>query len=166
MKPKLKLHDVPKIEGLQDMVLRSCEVYKNKLAMEDLQDYPINKVTYAQLKENILKFGKALQTLDLKERTHIALIGENRVQWSITYLTLMSFNYVIVPIDRNLPESEVLNIIHESDSEAVIFSDTYSNIFSENKSVLKKIKVFINMDKSSEENILAGAQALARLQPL
>ncbi len=152
MKPKLKLYDVPKIESIQDMVIKSCEVYRDKLAMEDLQEYPINKVTYGELKENVLKFGKALQSLDLKEKTHIALIGENRVQWSITYLTLMSFNYVVVPIDKDLPESEILNILYESESEAIIFSDTFSNLFSENKSVLKKLKVFINMDKSLHES--------------
>ena len=110
------------------MIFRSCEVYGDKLAMEDLQDYPINKVTYPQLKENIIKFGKALKKLGFQERTHIALIGENRVQWSISYLTLMSFNYVIVPIDKNLTENEILNIVYESDSEAIIFSDTFQSL--------------------------------------
>lgn len=150
MKKKYKVHEVPKIESVQDMVNRSCEVYKDKLAMEDLQDYPINKVTYGQLKSNILKFGKALQALGLKERTHIAIIGENRVQWSISYLTLMSFNYVVVPIDKNLTQNEILNILHESDSEAIIFSDTFGGIFSENKSVLKRLKFYINMDRKSD----------------
>lgn len=148
MKRKIELNDVPKIESVQDMIFRSCEVYKSKLALEDLQEYPINKVTYSQLKENIIKFGKALKKLNLPERTHIALIGENRVQWSISYLTLMSFNYVIVPIDKNLTESEILNIVHESDSEAIIFSDTFSNLFREDKSVIKKVKYFISMDNS------------------
>jgi len=152
MKHKIEIHEVPKIESVQDMIFRSCDVYKDKLALEDLQDFPINKVTYKQLKENILKFGKALKKLNLQERTHIALIGENRVQWPICYLTLMSFNYVVVPIDKNLPQSEILNIIHESDSGAVIFSDSFTNVFTENKTVLKKIKYFINMDRSSENN--------------
>jgi len=152
MSRKLKLNDVPKIESIQDMIINSCETYKEKLALEDLQDYPINYVSYSQLKENIIKFGKSLKALNLQERTHVALIGENRVQWSISYLALMSFNYVVVPIDKNLPESEILNIIHESDSEAIIFSDSYSSIFSENKSILKRIKHFINMDKESETN--------------
>ena len=64
MKSKLKLNQVPKIESIQDMVLRSSEVYKDKLAMEDLQEYAIKKLTFAQLKENILKFGKALKNLN------------------------------------------------------------------------------------------------------
>ena len=62
----------------------------------------------------------------------------------------MSFNYVIVPIDKNLTESEILNIVYESDAEAVIFSDTFSSLFKEDKSVIKRVKYFINMDNSSE----------------
>lgn len=152
MTRKLKLNEVPKIESVQDMIVQSCETYNEKLALEDLNNYPINKVSYSQLKENIIKFGKALKNLNLPERTHVALIGENRVQWSISYLTLMSFNYVVVPIDKNLPESEIMNIIHESDSAAIIFSDTYSNLFSEHKSILKKLHLFISMDKASESD--------------
>ncbi|PID57662.1 MAG: AMP-dependent synthetase [Ignavibacteriae bacterium] len=155
MKKKITLNKVPEITSIQDMIMQSCDKYSTKLALEDLQNYPINKLTYGELKDNIIKFGIALQNLGLKERTHIALIGDNRVQWSISYLTLMSFNYVIVPIDKNLSVSEVLNIIHESDAEAIIFSDNFSNIFSENKSILKKVKVFINMDtECKEENFL------------
>ncbi|MFZ1289134.1 MAG: AMP-binding protein [Melioribacteraceae bacterium] len=148
MKSKVKVFDVPKILSVQEMILRSSEVYKDKLALEDLQNYPISKVTFAELKENILKFGKAIKALGLSERNHIALIGENRVQWSISYLTLMCFNYVVVPIDKNLTQNEILNIIHESDSEAIIFSDTFSSIISENKNVLKKLRIFINMDQA------------------
>ena len=152
MKKKNIVHEVPKIESIQNMILRSAELFKDKLAMEDLQEYPISKVTYSEIKDKILKFGTALQSLGLKERTHIALIGENRVQWSLSYLTLMSFNFVIVPIDKNLKENEILNIIHESDSEAIIFSDTFSSIFSENKSLLKKLRFYISMDKESEQD--------------
>jgi long-chain acyl-CoA synthetase len=42
--------------------------------------------------------------------------------------------------------------VHESDSEAIIFSDTYSNVFSENKLILKKVKYYINMDKESADD--------------
>jgi long-chain acyl-CoA synthetase len=67
----------------------------------------------------------------LKERDHIAVIGENRVQWGITYLTAMCFNYVIVPIDKNLSHNEILNILHESDSVAIVFSETYGPLLRE-----------------------------------
>jgi long-chain acyl-CoA synthetase len=83
MKKELKLYDVPQIETIQQMVLESAEKYSDKIALEDLNPTPIQSVTYKELLKYILKFGNALKNLWLKERSHIALIGENRVQWGI-----------------------------------------------------------------------------------
>lgn len=151
MKKDLKLYQVPKILSIQDMIIQSAKKFGSKIALEDLNNTPINKVTYRELLDNILKFGSALRNLGIKERTHIAVIGENRVQWAITYLTAMSFNYVIVPIDRNLTTNEIMNIMHESDSEVIVFSGSYAGIIAEGKSSLKKMKYFICMDETSED---------------
>lgn len=151
MKKDLKLYEVPKIESLQDMVLQSSRKYGPKIALEDLNDTPIKSLTYRELLDNILLFGSALKQLGLKERAHIALIGENRVQWSLSYLALLSFNYVIVPIDKNLTTNEIMNIIHESDSEAIIFSGSYAGIMADGKNSLKNLKHFICMDPTQED---------------
>src|SRR5664279_2548642 len=98
MAMQLPLNTVPAISSIQDMVLRSARVYGDKTALEDLKDYPIPRLTYASLLRHILKFGAALRTMGIKERSHVAVIGENRVQWSLAYLTSMCFNYVVVPV--------------------------------------------------------------------
>lgn len=115
------LYDVPKIESFQEILKSGYSKYPNKLALEDLNPTPINRVTFRELYEYVIRFGKALKSLGLKERSHIALIGENRVQWGISILAITTFNYVIVPIDRNLKENEILNILHLSDAKAAIF---------------------------------------------
>lgn len=146
MKPQVKLFDVPAISSIQDMLIKSESLYKDKLALEDLSLYPISKLSFAELLDNVLRFGKGLENLGIKPRTHIALIGENRVQWGITYLTAMTFNHVIVPIDKNLGTNEILNIIHESDSEAIIFSESFSTLINDSKNVFKNLRYFISMD--------------------
>ncbi len=148
---EIKLYDVPQVVSIQDMVLQSARKYAGKIALEDLNKTPIPKLTYSELLNHILKFGAALKKLGVKERAHIAVIGENRVQWALTYLTAMCFNYVIVPIDRNLKSNEILNIAHESDAEVFVFSDTYSEIAEEARLSVKKLKHFINMDALSDE---------------
>jgi len=148
----LKLYDVPAINSIQEMLILSAKTYGDKLALEDLNDTPIQKVTYNQLLENVVKFGKALNKLGLRERDHIAVIGENRVQWGITYLTAMCFNYVIVPIDKNLSHNEILNILHESDSVAIVFSESYEPLLREKGDALLKLKTYISMDLKKKEN--------------
>ena len=89
---KLQLFEVPQIDSIQDMLIKSAERYKNKIALEDLTNYAINKATYSELYNYVLKFGSALQKIGIKPRDHIAVIGENRVQWAISFLTAMMFD--------------------------------------------------------------------------
>lgn len=162
MKKLPLLIEVDFISSLQDMLIQSEKKYYQKLALEDLTNTPISRVTYSELLDNVLRFGRALQNLGLPERTHIALIGENRVQWSIAYLSLMAFNYVVVPIDKNLSSNEILNIIHESDAEAIILSETFESLISEELSVLKRIHHCISMDRQQKEDIFFSMTEMIR----
>ncbi|MBN8544764.1 MAG: AMP-binding protein [Ignavibacteria bacterium] len=157
---KHKLYDVPKISNIQEMVLLNSKKYAGKIALEDLNDTPFKRLTFDGLLETVLRFGTGLQKLGLKERSHIAVISENRVQWSITYLTAMTFNYVIVPIDKNLTSNEILNIIYESESEAIVFSKGFSNLMNEEAAAIKRLKMKINMDILQNEGDVISMTAL------
>ena len=146
------LFEVPHIDSIRDMFIKSVKTYANKIALEDLTDYPISKATYSELYNYILKFGASLQKLGIKSRDHIAIIGENRVQWAIAFLTGMMFDFVVIPVDKNLTQSEILNIINESDANALIFSGLLYELFKERKNVLGKVKFYINMDLNKKEN--------------
>ena len=145
------LFETRTIVSVQDMLKQSAEQFGNRKALIDLNKTPIPEVTYEQLLEKVRIFGSALHKLGLKERSHIAVIGENRVQWCIAYLTAVCYNYVVVPVDRNLSKTEVLNIIHESDAKAIVFSGAVSSHFETAHNSLKKVKYYIHMDLSSRE---------------
>lgn len=167
MKKPLKLYDVPEIQSIQDMLIQSARKYPEKLALEDLNETPIQRLTYRSLLESVLRLGTALKNLGIHERDHIAVIGENRVQWAITYLTAMSFNYVIVPIDRNLSVNEILNVIHESDSTAVIFSSIFEDMFREKKMALKRLKYYISMDlRREKDGFLSMTELMNKVDPI
>ncbi len=151
MKNQIKHFNVPQIESVSDMLFKSAESFSSKLALEDLTNTPISKVTFNELLQNVLKFGNALIKLGLTERAHIAVISENRVQWGIAYLTCAVFNYVVVPIDKNLNENEILNILHESDADAIVFSDSFNSIFEEKRPAFKKLKYYISMDLTQQK---------------
>jgi len=161
-----KLNTVPAITSLQDMILRSARVYGEKVALEDLKETPIRYLTYGSLLKHILMFGSALRALGIKERSHVAVIGENRVQWSLSFLTGMCFNYVVVPVDRNLPTNEVLNILHESEASAVIYSDTFEPTFRDMRGSLKRLKQYINMDvPAAKGRTLSMVELIERSKP-
>jgi long-chain acyl-CoA synthetase len=147
---------VPSITSIQDMLLRSARVYGDKLALEDLAETPISNVSFKQLHDYVIRFGKSLFEIGIKERDHIAVISENRVQWSMTYFTSMCFNMVIIPIDKNLNHNEILNIIHESEATAIVFSDGFEPLMKEKRDSLLNLKYYISMDsKEHKDGILS-----------
>jgi len=154
---------VPSITSIQDMLLRSARVYGDKLALEDLANNPISSVTYTQLTDYVIRFGQALFDIGIKERDHIAVISENRVQWSMTYFTTMCFNMVIVPIDKNLNHNEILNVIHESEAKAIVFSDGFEELIKEKRDSLLNLKHYINMDsKEHRDGILSMTKIIEK----
>lgn len=157
------LYNVPAITTIQEMLLRCVKEYRNKLALEDLNNTPISSVSFNQLYEYVVRFGKALFDTGIKERDHVAIISENRVQWSLTYFTTMCFNLVSVPIDKNLNQNEILNIIHESEARAIVFSDGFEPLMKEKRDSLLNLKYYINMDsKDHRDGILSMTKMIEK----
>ena len=151
MNTEIPYFETRPIVSVQDMLHQSARQFGKRRALTDISKTPISEVSYDELLRKVRIFGTALHKLGLKERTHIAVIGENRVQWCIAYLTAVCYNYVIVPVDRNLSKTEVLNIIHESDASAIVFSGNMSSHFETAHSSLKKVKHYIHMDLEKRE---------------
>ena len=62
------------------------------------------------------------------------------------------YDFVMVTVDKGLTQGDILNIIHESDSAALIFSGSLAEIFKDKIDVLVKVKFYINMDSEKKEN--------------
>lgn len=140
------LFSVPQLASLQDVVRGSAARQGDKLALEDLNETPIPRVTYGELREKVIAFGQALRRIGLEERDHVAVIGENRVQWMITYLAAATFNFVVVPIDKSLKENEVLTILHASDAKGVVFSESHRDTILTLAHAVKGLRAFVDMD--------------------
>lgn len=144
-------YDIEPVSTLADMLTKSVAKYPNNLALQDLNPTPISRVTYKELHDHVLTFGLALKKLGLKERDHVAFIAENRVQWAIVHLACVTGNFVAVPIDKNLKDNDIVNILHVSDSKAAVFSEPFRDMFIEFKHSVKNLEHLIDMDLSKKE---------------
>ena len=77
-----------------------------------------------------MHFGTALIDLGLKDK-RIAVISENRYEWAISYLSVITGTGVVVPLDRQLPEREVENCIRRAEVSAIIYSNKLSETITE-----------------------------------
>ncbi len=165
MNSSISYFETRNITSIQDMLLQSAQHYSKRRALTDFNPTPISEVSYEELLRNVQVFGTAMKKLGLKERSHIAVIGENRVQWCIAYLAAVCYNYVVVPIDKNLSKTEVLNIVHESDAGAIVFSGGMSSHFETAHSALKKVKHYIHMDLEQQHGDFLSMTAMMNAVP-
>ena len=55
----------------------------------------------------------------------------NSVAWAVTYLATLRAGGIVVPIDRELPVSEMLTILHYSGANIIFFDEKYADDFIE-----------------------------------
>jgi long-chain acyl-CoA synthetase len=157
MKPRLEeypLYDVPAIDTLQDLLRSAVGRTPGKLALEDLNATPLPRVTFAELLDRVERFGRALRRLGLAERDHVAVMAENRVQWAVAYLAVVTHDLVAVPVDKSLPDNEVVTILHASDAKAVVFSESYRDTVITLSAAVKGLRHLIDMDLPARDGRL------------
>ena len=65
-----------------------------------------------------MNLGTKLIEMGLKGKS-IAVIGENRYEWGVAYLAIVTGTGVVVPLDKALPENEIESLIIRSEVEAI-----------------------------------------------
>lgn len=154
------LYPVDQVDTVRDMLDRSARLHPGRTALQDLNKTPIPELTYSMLHSYVLRFGAALRALGVKERDHVAVISENRVQWGLAYLACATFNLVVVPIDAKLKENEILAILHASEARAVVFSEAYREQMQQHRRTLNGLDLLIDMDLPEHDD---GLHSMKRL---
>lgn len=159
------LYKVEKITDLKDMINKSVAKFSDRPAyvFKTEKKGEFKEITYKQLKNDIDSLGTALINLGL-EGKRVAVIGENRYEWGVTYLAVVNGTGTIVPLDKALPENEIESLIIRSGVEAIVYSNKYNEIMNDLKEKKNTdLKYFISMDLDESENgIISFKKLLTR----
>ena len=141
-----KLYKYHEVKDLKDMLKKSGEKYGDKIAYKIKKDNQYKTYTHKQIRQMINCLGTRLIDLGLKDK-RIAVIGENRYEWEVAYLSIVCGTGIVVPLDKSLPQNELEKVIERSEVEAIFFSDKYMESL---KTIvgrgIGKIKKLISMD--------------------
>lgn len=150
--------DVVKISSIKEMLNLAVKDAGDKNAFEyrdENNHEKIVKVTYKEFVKDTEELGTALASLGMQNK-HIAIIGENSYKWLTVYLTVLKSTGVFVPIDRELPCKDIINVLKHSDSKVLFYSEKYEKWIDEIKENVPNIKFFIGLNrKKHNENILS-----------
>ena len=105
-------------------------------------------VSFAKFKTDVDAFGSYLFNTGFKD-SHIAVFGENSYEWILTHFAVTCGKNVIVPIDKELDADSIVELLSDSESKVLIFSNSYADIAEQLQVKLANI-TYINMKDISD----------------
>ncbi|MDX1358434.1 MAG: AMP-binding protein, partial [Clostridia bacterium] len=146
------IYESREITDLKDLLYSGLKLYAdNPLFLEKSKETgKFETVLYKEYVKEVEYLGTALMDLGLKD-TFVGVMGENRYRWVTSYMAVVNGVGTVVPIDKELPVNEILNIIKRCSPSAIIFSGKKAKQIEEAASQAPGVKYFIGMDIKPEE---------------
>ena len=148
-----KLYDVKEVKSIKELMQYAVDEAGDRDAFRYKKGKDIVSVTYHEFQKDTLSLGVALHKLGMDGK-HIAVIGENSYDWLTVYLTALKSKSVLVPIDKELPLKDIINVLKHSDSELLFYSGRYEKHIREISNALPQVKYFIGFEKEEDEGKL------------
>lgn len=157
MSKKIKL--IPQFDNFRDLLENSVNCFGNNIAYKykkNINKKPVEYIekTYSQVSEDTKALSEAFLNYK-KPIKRIALIGNNRYEWVISYFATVCAGMVIAPMDKMLPENEIISLIERSEVDVAIFDKKYLETFKNLKnSTSNKLHTLICMDDINDNDVI------------
>lgn len=115
---KLELIERRDVSNLREMIDYSCNRFGSRAAFAEKVNGKFEKITYSQYLSDREALESAIEQMGLA-RKKIALLGEHGYGWALVYSAAVCGGTVIVPLDSELPEAELINLLHRAEVSAV-----------------------------------------------
>ena len=115
------LNEVPEYTGIGSMLDAVAELYGGRVFMSEPDG---RSITYSALREKVQKVARGL--LELEEKPVVGVLGDNGIDWAVSFLAALRCGGVAVPVDRELPMGEVHTILHYADVNVFAFHSRFA----------------------------------------
>jgi long-chain acyl-CoA synthetase len=169
---KYPLYDVREIKDLRDMIQQSEKLYGERNAYllkdpiatrqvaprsEEAKNLKIDRkrpyvgVTFRQFIADVRAFGTGLKNSVIKENSRVAILGETRYEWYVSYLAIVNGLAVVVPLDKEQPANEIANLIQSAEVDVLLYSNHKKKVVDEIRDQISDVEYYLNFDLPSED---------------
>lgn len=156
----MKYYEIEEVKSYKELLTRSVKLYKDqpvfrfKVEKNKKGEKPnIKDITYGEFNDEVTYLGTKLNNLELSNN-RIGVIAKDRYEWLSVYMSTIIGDKIIVPIDKGLPNNEIISLCQRSSVEVIFFENKYKDVMKKIKDEkLSNIKYFINFDGGDEEFI-------------
>ena len=151
---RMNLYEAEEFDNIREIIKNVVKKHSENKAFiikeTKGEEIEYRNITYKELDNDIDSLGTALVNKGLKGK-RIAIIGKNRYEWVISYISVINGTGIAVPLDKGLPEVEIESSLIRSSADAIIFESTYSEMIENIKKNGKtKVTEFICMDQNEK----------------
>ena len=160
-----KLYEAKKFNNFKEMLQNTKKEFGEEVAFKFKTEKTdvFKEMKYSEYIEEIEALGTSLISIGLKDK-RIGIISENRYEWEEAYLAITCGTGTVVPLDRALPETEIISLIERSEMEAIFYSSKYDEIMKKVKTEnIGKLQYFISMDNKNTEGEIYSQKELVNL---
>lgn len=140
-------------QTIKEIYINSMKNYANEVFILDKnnpKDENFKEYTYREFGDDVEALGTALtQKYNLKDE-RIVIIGENQYDWYVSYMAVLIGAGLAVPVDKELPENEIENVVRRAKASCVIYSPHIKEKIEAIMDKLDTVKYFIQM-KSNDK---------------
>lgn len=145
----LGYYDINPVTNLKELLRRSINSFMNKPAFMYKAGSNIITKSYGDFGAETEALGTALHSLGLRDK-RIAVIGENRYEWALSFFSIVNGTGIAVPLDKHLPEIEIEKLIIRGEVDAIFYSSHFDAQMLSLAERMKSIRYFICMDDMGE----------------
>ena len=154
-KKSVKKYEITDYKTIKEVFQKATTLYaENTLILEKYNSKePFKEIKYKEFRSDVISLGTALNDYLKIKDTRIIIIGENTYHWYVSYMAILCGSGIAVPVDKELPENEIINVINRSKATAVIYSTKKKEVI--NKVIESNetdVKYFIQMNSDEELN--------------
>lgn len=151
-KLKNKYYEETHYKTVKEIFKRSIEKYKNNIYILERPNHDhkakFEEFTYERFGNDAINLGTGLMKYLNLANERIIIIGENTYYWYVSYFSILCGVGIAVPVDKELPNNEIENVIKRSHAAAVIYSKKKKDAIDKIKDNLPMVKYFIEMNSN------------------
>jgi len=132
---------------LGEILRHTSKLQKEKIAITT----PFEKVTYREFEDRCHNLGKALYGLGLERGDRIAILDHNSMILALAHFGLPACGMVSLPLNHRLKPKEIMNILENAQSSAILYSPAFKDTVDEIRSELPCLRYALCTESGAGE---------------
>ncbi|MFP4162372.1 MAG: AMP-binding protein [Chitinispirillaceae bacterium] len=148
-----------------DLLKNAVETYSHKSCLHIKRNGMYKSWSFEDFHNDLNRLTHVLRKQGLKRGINAVVIGENSPEWVIAYHGIFLTGACTVPIDPNIPPSEIEEIVQTVEAKVVFCSKVYLNLFRKLRDKYSFLDKVVVLDSGTKEKEVEFDQYLSGGNP-